>query len=173
MRLKDSVHHPLDHAGLTNVTADQHHDQPENIEASNTSLQVYPLPGGPDEWDISVPYEANVVLFSLRSNHTCGEGSSKSGVIGIATRSQFEASTVSLGGHGTISSGAYNASYSKKASALNLSHKIFSSAGDDIALTDAYLYATGPSTRVLRLVFTNYGASLLTLNCWAEIQVIG
>jgi len=165
--------HPLLHADLENIGVDQHHDQPENIEVSNTTLSVAPLPGDPGEWDITVPFEANVVMFSLRGIKTVAEGGAKSGVIGIATRSQLEASTVSVGGHGSITSGAYNAHYSKKAAAQNLSHKVFDSAGNYISLTNAYLYATGASTRVLRLVWTNYGASYKTLNCWGEVQVLG
>ena len=173
MRLQDYLQHPLAHAGLTNIRVDQHHEQPENIEVSNMTLSVYPLPGGPNDWDITVPYAANVVLFSLRGIKTVAEGGGKSGVIGIASRSSLEASTVSVGGHGTISSKAYNASYSKKAAAMNLSHKCFSSLGTGIALTGAYLAATGASSRVLRLTWTNYGAATRTLNCWGEIQVIG
>jgi hypothetical protein len=173
MRLQSSVKHPTDHDGLTNVSEDQHHDRPENIEVSNTSLSVYPLPGGPNDWDINVPLNARVVKFSFRSIRTSGEGGGKSGVTGIATRSSLEATVFSLGGHGSVALTSYNACYSKKASALNLSHKVFSSAGDDIVLTEAYLTLISGSQRVLRTTWTNYGASIKTLNCWGEVQVIG
>jgi hypothetical protein len=173
MKLNDFLKHPLSHDGVSNVSEDQHHEQPENIEVSNTTLSVSPLPGGPGQWDITVPYEANVVMFSFRGIKTVAEGGGKSGIIGIATRSSLEASTVSLGGHGTISSGAYNASYSKKAAALYLSHKCFDSTGGNLALTDASLVATSGSTRVLRTTWTNFAASYKTLNVWGEVQVIG
>ena len=81
----------------------------------------------------------------------------------------MEATAVSLGGHGTIGTSSYNAFYSKKAASVNLSHKVFDAAGNNtVCLTDAYL--TGS---VLRTTWTNYGGSLETLNCWAEIQVVG
>jgi hypothetical protein len=174
MRLTKHTEHPNEHAALTDVGVDQHHDRPSNIEVSNTSLTVDPLPGGPGVWDIPVPLDARVVKFSLRSNHACSEGGGMAGVHGVATRSQLEATTFSLGGHATITTTAYNASYSKKASAANLSHKVFSAAAtESLALTEAYLTLTGPMTRVLRLVWTNYGVVVDTLNCWGEIQVIG
>lgn len=172
MRLEDNLKHPLDHAGLSNVTIDQHHDQPENIEISNTTLSVEPAPGGPGTLDISMPSGANVVKFSLRSNRTVAEGYGKAGVHGIANRDQFDTTTFSLGGDTSIAITSYNACYTKVASHINLSHKVFSSVGDDIALSDAYLVAN-QWTVVLRLVFTNYGASTKTLNCWGEVQVIG
>lgn len=173
MRTESHIAHLLDHSGLANVTAEQHHIKPSNIEISNTALVVPPLPGGPSDWDISVPYDALVVLFQLRSNHTIELSNAKAGVVGIATRSSLQASTFSVGGHGTITSTAYAAFYSKVASALNLSHKVFDSAGADIALTEAYLTATGPSTRVLRLTWTNYSAGNRTLNVWGELGILG
>lgn len=174
MRLIDLFKHPVDHAGLINVGIDQHHDQPENIEISNTSLVVSPLPADPKNWDITVPYDTQVVQVALRSNRTIAEGSGKAGVIVIANRSQLQATSFSLGGETSTTITAYNACYSKVASALNLSHRIFSSSGNYIALTNAYLYETVAGvTRVLRLEFTNYGASNYTLNCWGEVQIIG
>jgi hypothetical protein len=173
MRLFSPLGHPTDHAGLSNVGIDQHHDQPENIEVVNTSLVVPPLPGDPKEWDIAVPLNAQVVKFSFRSNRTIAEGSAKAGVHGIATRSSLETTTFSLGGNSSTSITAYNAAYSKRAAAINLSHKIFSSTGDYIALTDAYLTLISASVRVFRTVWTNYGASNYTLNCWGQVQVIG
>lgn len=173
MRLRDPLRHAAEHDALTNVGADQHHDQPENIEVSNTTQTIDPLPGGPGVWDISVPLDARVAKFSFRSNHTVAEGGAKAGVHGIATRSSLETTTFSLGGHGTMTTTAYNACYSKKAAAMNLSHKVFSSGGDDIVLTDAYLYLVSASVRVLRTTWTNYGGSVYTLNCWGEVQIIG
>jgi hypothetical protein len=174
MRLRGHREHPGEHAALTGVGVDQHHGRPSNAEVSNTTLTVDPLPGGPGVWDIPVPLDARVVKFSLRSGHTCSEGGGKAGVHGVATRSQLEATTFSLGGHGTIATSAYNACYSKRASAMNLSHKVFSAADtESLALTEAYLTLTGPTTRVLRLVWTNYGTTVDTLNCWGEVQVVG
>lgn len=172
MRVESSLFHALDHSVYSNVLPSDHHLAPSNVEISNTSLSVDPLPGGPGVWNISVPYDAVAALFQLRSNRTVELGA-KAGVVGIATRSQLEASTMSVGGDVSITITAYAAIYSKVASAMNLSHKVFSSAGDDIALTDAYLVTTGPSTRVLRLVWTNYGASTKTLNCWGEVGILG
>ena len=159
MRLEDLLAHPTVHAALTNVTSDQHHIRPSSIEIANTTLSVSPLPGGPGVWDIAMPFDAQVVSFSLRSNKTVEMAGAKAGVTGIATRSPIEATTASLGGHGSLGSTSYNAIYSKVGSALNLSHKVFSAAGDYIALTNAYLTLTGPSTRVLRTEWTNYA-------CW-------
>jgi len=173
MRLEDFLRHAKDHGIYVNVGVDDHHLRPSNIEDSNTSLVVYPLPGGPGVWDISVPFDAKAAIFSFRSNHDSEMSGAKSGVVGVATRSQLEASTMSIGGHGTLSTSAYAATYSKKSAAIDLSHLIFSSAGDAICLTDAWLYQTAPSTRVLRTQWTNYSGSLATLNVWAEIGILG
>jgi len=172
MRTKDSVLHMLNHTGLTGVGADQHHLQPANLEISNTSLVVYPLPGGPYDWDIAIPYDTVACLFQLRSAHVVELAGATAGVVGVATRSSLWAATASVGGDTSITQTAYAAIYSKAAAAMNLSHKIFSSAGDAIALTEAYIVTTGPSTRKLRLTFTNYGASLKTLNCWGEVALL-
>lgn len=173
MRLEDELRHAIDHSVYANIGIDDHHIKPSNIEIANTTLTVYPLPAGPYDLDISVPEDTKAVLFQLRSNRTIELANAKAGVVGIATRSSLQATTASMGGDVSITTTAYAAIYSKVASALNLSHKIFSSAGDDIALTDAYLTLTGPSTRVLRLSWTNYGASIKTLNCWGEAGILG
>jgi hypothetical protein len=173
MRLLSPLGHPLDHSALTNVLPDQHHDRPINIEVSNTTLNIYPLPGGPGQWDIAMPLNARIVKFSFQSNKVIAEGSGKAGVHGIATRSQFETTTFSLGGHGTTTTTAYNACYSKKASTMNLSHKVFASVGYYISLTEAYLTLISASERVFRTVWTNYGASIYTLHCIGQVQVIG
>lgn len=173
MRLQDFLRHPLIHSAFTNVGVDDHHDRPENIEVGNTSLVCSPAPGGPNDWDVSVPLEASVILFHFRGVVTTAEGGGKCGVIGVATRSSLEASTVSFGGHASIASGSYNAIYSKKAAAMNLSDKVFSSVGNNIALQEAYLTLTGPSTRVFRTTWQNYGFAYSILNVWGEIGVIG
>jgi hypothetical protein len=63
--------------------------------------------------------------------------------------------------------------YSKKAATMNLSDKMFSSVGDSICLTDAYLTLISASERVLRTTWTNYSGSIQTLNCWGEVQIVG
>lgn len=172
MRLEDTLRHPTLHSALSNVTADQHHLTPGNIQTSNTTLSVAPLPFGPGQWDVSIPYDAQAIVFSLRSNRTIELANAKSGVTGIATRSSLEAATAGLGGHGLIVTTAYAHTYAKAGGALYLSAKIFDSTGSDIALTDAYLTATGPSARVFRTTWTNFAAGYRTLNVWAELLVL-
>lgn len=173
MRLDDYLEHPTLHSALTNVLPDQHHMRPSVLSFANTSLVVPPLPGGPGVWDVAMPLATVAAAVSLRSAHLAEGAGGMSGVLVIATRSQFEASSVSLGGTGVLGTAAYNAIYAKAASALNLSHKIFSSLGDDIALTEAYLTLTAPTTRVLRLVWINYGASNKTLDVRGEAVLYG
>lgn len=170
MRLQDFLRH-AEHAGLDNVGIDTHHDQPENIEVANTTLVVNPLPADPKNWDITLPDEATVVMFSFRSNHIVAMGGARAGVIGVASTNQLRTTAMTIGGHGTLTLTAYSMVYSKVASALNLSDKIFSSAGDNISLTDAYIITGSPT--VLRTSWTNYSAGNLTLNVWGEIGVIG
>lgn len=172
MRLEDHLKHALAHSAYSNIGVDDHHLQPVNIEVSNTTLVVAPLPGGPGQWDIPVSYDALAVTFHFRSNRTIELSSAKAGVWGVANRSSLEASTFSAGGDVSISQTAYGAIYSKVASALYLSHKVFDSAGADIALTDIYLTATGPATRVLRTIWTNFSAGNRTLNVWGEVGVL-
>jgi len=161
------------HSALANVSIAQHHERPSTIETFNTSLVVPPLPGGPGVWDITVPFAAEAVIFAFRSNRTVMEGGGKAGVIGVATRNILETSCVSIGGYGSITVTGENAVYTKKSAALNLSHKVFDTPTHGyISLTDAWLNATGPSTRVLRTYWTNYSAGNLTLQCWAEIGVL-
>lgn len=171
MRIQEPVRHPTTHAALTNVTSDQHHEQPSNIEVSNTSQLVDPLPGGPGYWDIAVPFSASVVNFSFRSNKTVEKDSAKAGCTGVANRSVVQAASFSH--DGVISNPAEGAFYAKTSGALNLSHKVFSSLGTDVALSNIWLEQTGPSTRVLRTEWTNYGAVQHTLNVWGQIQVVG
>jgi len=174
VRLSDFLEHPTIHSALSGVTVDQHHIRPSNVEISNTSLLVYPLPNPPATWDISVPFDAQAVIFSLRSSKSVEEGDARAGVTGLASRNQFYTSTASLGGNGDLGSAAYNAIYSKAAGALNLSHKVFNTeAGYYVSLTDAWLVATGPATRVLRTYWTNYGGSIYTLSCYGEVGVLG
>lgn len=171
MRLLDPLMHVPAHAGMTNVGIDDHHDQPENIEVSNTTLVVAPLPGGPGVWEITLPDEARVVMFTFRSIWNTWQAGAKAGVVGIAMDSSLRTTTMVLGGHGTQVTSSYNMVYSKVAAALNLSDKIFSAAGDNISLTECYI-KTSPSV-VLRTEWTNYSAGNLTLNVWGEIGVIG
>jgi len=174
MRPRDWREIPELHSALENVGIDQHHIRPSNIEVSNTSLSVSPLPGGPGVWDIAVPFDAVAVMFNLRSLHSTDQGGGKAGVTGVAGRSSLDAATVSLGGHGTLASTSYNAAYSKAGGALYLSHKVFDASGNLVlALRDAYLTLTGPSTRVLRTEWTNFGSGYETLNCWGEFMVFG
>lgn len=173
MRLRDLLQMARSHGALINVGIDDHHDQPENIEASNTTLSVEPLPGGPGVWDIPVPYEASVVLFSFRAARIIGQANARCGVTGIATRSRTHASSMSLGGPVSWPNPSQQAFYAKPGNALNLSHKVFSSGGQWISLSDAWLEATGPSTRVLRTEWTNYGYAYYTLSAYGEIAVLG
>lgn len=173
MRLPDPLGQPTLHAALTAVGADDHHLRPDVVTASNTTQSIDPLPGGPGVWDIPVDLDAVVVLFSLRSPHVTEQAGGMAGVTGIATRSSLDAASASLGGSGTLSSTSYNAIYTKASGALNLSHKVFASTGADISLTEAHLVLTSATTRVLRLVWTNYSFGKRTLNARAEIGVLG
>lgn len=174
MRLVDLLSHPMTHEPFINVGIDDHHDQPEIIEAVNTSLSVEPLPGGPTTWDIAVPYNAQVVAFSFRGAKATGPGGTgRAGVAGVATRSSIEASALSFANWSQHPIHQIPAFYAKPAAALNLSHKVFTASGEFVSLSDIALVATGPSTRVLRTYWTNYGFSYYTLNAWGEIAVIG
>jgi hypothetical protein len=173
MRLQYLLEHPLIHSIYSGIGIDNHHDQPENIEAENTSLSVQPLPGGPGIWDIVVPLNANIVLFTFRSQHLVQDTGAMAGVTGIATRTLQHASSVDIGGATAMVDANKAVFYCKPGGALNLSDKIFSSAGTFITLTDAYLYLLNPTTRVLRTYWTNYGASILTLDARGQISVIG
>jgi len=172
MRPEDLLRHPTLHSAITNVLPDQHHVAPSNLEVSNTTLSVAPLPGGPGQWDVSVPLSTRAVIFSLRSNLTLELANAKSGVVGVSTWSSLEAATAGLGGHGVITTTAYAHTYAKAAASLYLSAKVFSSTGADIALTDAYLTLTGPTTRVWRTTWTNFAASYQTLNVWGELLLL-
>jgi len=178
MRLVDPLEHALDHAGYAaSLTVDQHHIKPSNIQVVNTTLVISPLPGGPGQWDIALPFEALAVMFSFRSEHIVAEGGGMAGVTGVARRdSAYNTRTTvaSLGGHAqTVGYGSYNCIYSKAASSLHLSHKVFSSGGADIALTDAWIETTGPTTRVLRTWWTNFSAGNKTLWVSGQVAVLG
>lgn len=172
MRLQDPVATIRDHAELINVGIDDHHDAPENIEVSNTSQVVFPLPGDPGEWDIPLPDDANIVMFTFRSANVVQNGGARAGVLGVATSHQFACTTMTLGGHGSAVTTAYNMCYSSPASALNLSDKIFDNAGADISLTACYIEGAAGS-RVLHTEWTNYSAGLRTLSVYGEVAVIG
>jgi hypothetical protein len=171
MRVVSPILVPENHAGLTNVTPGQHHLPPGSIEISNTTLNVPPLPGGPSDWDVQVDDDALAVLFHLRSNENTQPGfGAKAGVIGIATIKYLEASVVSFGHKGAVST--YAAIYAQAAYALNLSHKIFGSVAESVALSDAKLVDSG-GHRYFRTTWTNYSAGYSTLQCWGEVGVIG
>lgn len=171
MKLDDPLMLIPDHSVLVNVGIDDHHDQPENIEISNTSLIVNPLPADPKIWLIDLTDEATVIMYTFRSIWNTWQGGAKAGVIGIATTNRLRTTTMTWGGHGTQVTSSYNMVYSKAANALNLSDKIFSSAGQDISLTDCYIVPGTPAQ--LRTEWTNYSAGNRTLNVWGEIVIIG
>lgn len=172
MRLRDPLIHPLAHAALTDVTVDQHHKRPVSISDSNTVLTCRPLPGGPAIWDIPVDYDAAVAIVSLRSLWRTGMGGANAGVQLVCGRNAFfEATACSMSGPTLWTNAAYGAFYSKGGGSLTLSHKMFTTAGMFVALSEIQLQSTGPSTRVLRLEFTNYGSSDYTLSCWLEAQI--
>lgn len=174
MRLDDFLRHPKAHTALVDVGIDDHHDQPEVIEESNTVLSVEPLPGGPGVWDIAVPLEASVVLFAFRAAKATGPASvGHAGCAGCATRNSYEAASVSIADWSQFPIHQVQAFYAKRASALNLSHKVFTSSGQYVSLSDAYLTLTGPSTRVFRTLWTNYGASYYTLTAYGLVGVVG
>jgi hypothetical protein len=172
MRPNDLLDQAILHSALTNVLPAQHHLAPYNIETSNTSLSVDPLPGGLGIWDISVDIAAQAVVASMRSVHSTEMAGAMAGLVGVFNRSSIEAAVSSLGGQGTLITTAYGAIYTKASGSLYLSHKIFDSSGDNIALTDAYLTLTSPSTRVLRTTWTNFSAGTVTLNVWASFLVL-
>jgi hypothetical protein len=171
MKLNDFLRHPLQHSALENIQVAQHHLNPQNIEVSNTTQSIEPVPGGPGIWDISVPLDTNLLMFNFRSSLNIMQGGAQAGVTGIATRLSTEASTFSHSG--TFAANSYNALYSKKAAAQNLSHKIFSSSGDNISLTEAHLVLINSTTRAFRTVWTNYGNDYYTLNVWGQVAIIG
>jgi len=159
------------HDGAANVGVDDHHIRPSNIEDSNTTLSVAPLPGGPGTWDIAIPFDAVAVKATLRGPITTQPGGpGKVGVILICSRDFLEGSTVAFGS--PTGSSNYGALYSQAGGALYLSDKFFSNTYGEIALSNARIVQTGPSTRVLRLEFTNFAAGYRTLQCWAEIGVV-
>jgi len=173
VKTRDPLDHPLAHAALTNVTIDQHHIRPSNISVVNTTQSIAPLPGGPDDWDIAIPFDTQVVRLSLRSAWQTDDVGGMGGVHVIAGRTAYlQASSFSQGGPSNWRSGGYFGVFAKPASSLDLSHRIFDSSGK-IALTDVYIAQTGPSTRVLRTSWTNYGASYLTLSAYGEVHIMG
>lgn len=168
------LRHVFRHAALTGVDVDQHHLRPSNIPISNTALSVEPLPGGPGIWDVSVPFDAHLAILNLASGWIANDVGGKRGGRWMVTRVQYlEATGLSMGGPTAWQSGSYPGIFSKVASSLDLSHRIYTTAGQFVALTDAYLAATGSTTRVLRMTFTNYGAAYHTLTAYGSIVVKG
>lgn len=172
MRLDAMLEMAIEHDVYINIGDDDHHEAPQHLEAINTSLSVPSFFVGPVNWDISVPDWVTVCAVTLRSNRTVQNGLAKAGALVIASATQFAATGMTLAGAGSITSTAYNMVYSKAASAINLTDKIFSSTGNDIALSQAYLTG-GAGSRVLRLEWTNYNFTAQTLNVWAEVSLIG
>lgn len=174
MRLFDSLHHPIDHRMYEEQTASDHHIAPQRFAVSNTTLVVDPLPGGPGVWDISIAYDASMVMFRFRGPHRTEQGLSRAGVVGLATRNQLGASSMSVGGWKQIPIASDYAVYTKPAGAINLSHKVFTASAEAICLTDAWIYETVPgTTRVFRTYWTNYGVAQYTLNAYGEIAIVG
>lgn len=172
MRTHGVLEHALDHSVYSNIGGDDHHDAPEGISAVNTSLVVPGIFVGGVNWDISIPDEANVAKVFMRSNKTIQNGGAKAGAIILASDTQFAATGFTWGGYTTIGITAINMVYSKAASAANLTDKIFSSTGADIAVTQAFITGS-PGSRVLRIEFTNYAFSSRLLNAWVEVAIIG
>lgn len=157
------------HTDATNVGVDDHHLRPRNVEVSNTTQSIPPLPGGPGRWDIPLPSATRTAKFLLRGPITTQPGGpAKVGVWGNCSEQFLETSTVSFGYQ--IGSSNYGAVYSQAAGALYLSHKMFSTVKGEIALSSARIVTVGV-TKYLRLEFTNFAAGFRTLMCWAEIQV--
>ena len=172
-RTSNPLKHPTQHAALTNVTSEQHHMLPENIPVSNTTQSIPPLPGGPGQWDIPIPFETTMAKLALRSPWQTDDKGGKGGVHALVSDVAYlEATSFSQGGPSSWQSGGYFGVFAKPAASLDLSQRIFDSTGK-IALTDAYITTTGPSTKVLRTTWTNYGASYLTLSAIGEVHVEG
>lgn len=168
------IRHVFKHAALTNVQSDQHHLPPEGIPIQNTTQSVPPLPGGPGYWQISVPFDTNYAGVSLVSGWQSNDVGGKRGGRWLVTRNQWQDATgMSWGGSTAWRNSCYVGMFSRVAGSLEVSHRIWTLSGLYISLTDAVITQTGPSSRVLQLEFTNYGASSYTLTVYGEIMVMG
>lgn len=171
---RDPLLHVLKHVAATDIGPDQHHIRPSNISISNTTQSITPLPGGPDDWDVAVPFDAMVARLVLRADWQTNDQGGEAGGHWIVTRTAYlDATGFSQGGPSGWQSGGYFGCFAKPAASLDLSHKVYTPSGPYIALTDAYLAQTGPSTRVLRMSWTNYGATYYTLHAVGEVQILG
>ena len=166
--------HVSKHAAATNVSEDQHHLRPSNISISNTTQSIEPAPGGPGIWDVSVPFDANVAVLTLRANWpTNDQGGHGGGTWRVTRTAYLEASGFSHWGPSSWQNGGYFGFFCKPANSIDLSHKVFTASGAYVALRDAYLAQTGPSTRVLRMSWFNYGSSYYTLYAVGEVEILG
>jgi len=174
MLAQSPIRHVFKHSAATNILPEQHHLRPSIIPISNVVQQIEPLPGGPGVWDVAVPFDANIATIDLVSGWQANDVGGQRGGHWTATRTAWlEATGISFGGPTNWRNGSYVGVFSKVANALDISHRIWTTSGQYVALTDAYLYQTGPSTRVCRMVFTNYGGSYYTLTAYGQIGIIG
>jgi len=172
-RAKDHLVHVLKHSAATGIGIDDHHRRPSNLSIANTSLAIEPLPGGPTQWDVAVPFDTKVAILALRSAWQTSDVGGAGGGCWIVTRTAYlDASGYTHGGPSSWQSGGYFGFNAKPGTSLDLSARIFTSSGQYVALTDAYLAQTGPSARVLRMSFTNYGSSYYTLHAVGEVQLL-
>jgi hypothetical protein len=170
---RDPLLHVLKHVAATNVLPDQHHLRPLNISIANTTQAITPLPGGPTDVDFSVPFDAKVARLILRSSWQTNDVGGKAGGHWIVTRTAYlDAAGMCIGGPSAWQSGGYFGAFSKPATSIDLSPRVFDSGGN-VALRDAYLAQTGASTRVLRTSWVNYGASYYTIYAVGEIHILG
>lgn len=171
---RDPLLHAFKHSVATNITIDQHHLRPSNISISNTTQAIEPLPGGPGEWDVPVPFDAKVARLTLRADWQTNDQGGEGGGHWVVTRTAYlDATGFDYAGPVGWQSGAYISCFAKPAASLDLSHRIYTASGPYVALTDAYLAQTGATTRVLRMSFTNYGAAYYTLHAVGEVEILG
>jgi hypothetical protein len=171
---KSPLRHIFKHSAATNVQPDQHHLCPSTIPIQNTTQSVSPLPGGPGIWDVAVPLNTKYVSLELVSGLQSNDAGGKRGGRWIATRTAWlEATGMSFGGPTNWRSGSYVGAFTKITGGTDVSHRIWTTSGSYIALSDVYLPLTSPTTRVLRMVFTNYGSSNYILTVYGEIEVLG
>ena len=161
------------HAGLVNVGVDDHHDRPEVVEYYENSKVIAPQPFGPISYDIVIPDNASVLQFMIESVHVCAEGGGRAGVLGYCNDNSIRTAALSRGGHGTLTSTAYNAFYAKSGGASYLSHKVFDNTGDNICLGEAYITTISGPQRVFRTFWYNFSASNQTLEARFLLGILG
>ena len=126
-------------------------------------------------WDVAVPYDATFVQVDLISGWQSNDYGGNRGASYLVNRTAWlDATGMSLGGPTNWRTGSYVGFFSKVASNLEISHRIWTTSGQYVSLIDLYLATTGPTTRVLRMVFQNYGAAYYPLNIpGGSIGVLG